>query len=162
MASTLSKIKNRNEQALLRFTCDLLTSIDKKAKFNKDIAIGNSLTLGDIINNIGVKSGGRYIEFSGVFLQHQPTGVVLMKTQYKDDTADKLITQSFSIKRLGIKEAFLSAVEKRAELCGFSGCLPKDKIYIPTARELLNFSIATKGPDWVGEHQLSVLYNENP
>lgn len=162
MAAAASKCKTRNDQVLLRFTCDLLVSIEKKCGFNKSIPIGNSLSLGDIIGNIAAKNTGRYIEFLGVFLQHQPTGVVLIKTKYTDDVTGSSVTQAFSIKRLGIKEAFLKAIEKRAELCGYLGSLPRDNIYIPTPEDLLEFSVATKGFGWVEKYNLEKLYKNHP
>ena len=75
----MSKNCGRNSYALLRFTSDLLVSFNKKKPFNKDIDIGNSLTLGHVLNNIHVKKGDSNFQFLGVYVQHQPTGQVLLK-----------------------------------------------------------------------------------
>lgn len=161
MSNVSASVKSRNVQAKMRFTCDLLSSLNKKQAFPKGIYLGFGITFDDVLNNIAIHAESRTVEFAGVLLQHQKSGTVLLKAYYTDDLTGKALSETFSIKKYGIKEAFLNAVKKRAEYCGYSGPFPEDEIYIPSPDELLALSIATKGQCWVDEYGIAALFQNN-
>lgn len=157
MSALLSKSKSRNAQAKMRFTCDLLTSINKQKGFDSGIQLGYGLSFDDVLQNIVIEKDSRNVEFAGVILQHQSSGTVLFKAHYIDDISGKPLSKTYSIKNHGIKSAFLYAVKKRAELCGYSGPLPLEHLYIPSPEELLSLSVITKGQAWVDEKNIKAL-----
>lgn len=147
----------RNPTALIRFTCDLISSVNKKRLLDPQMVLGGQLKLGDILQNI-TNNNGRYIEFAGVYLQHQSSGSVLMRATYKNADKSGLQSKSFSLKKYGIKGAFLKAVKQRGLYCDFKGTIPVDDLYIPTAKDLLQFSILVKGSSWAKENNIEALY----
>ncbi|MEJ6534176.1 MULTISPECIES: hypothetical protein [Pseudoalteromonas] len=161
MKSSLSNSKARNAQAKMRFTCDLLTSINKKQGFDSGIQLGFGLNFDDVLQNIVIGKDSRNVEFAGVILQHQSSGTVLFKAHYIDDVTGKPLSKTYSIKNHGIKVAFLNAVKRRAEFCGYSGPLPVEHLYIPSPDELLSLSVITKGNAWVEEKGIKALLQNN-
>lgn len=149
MAAAISKAKVRNHQARLRFTCDLLQSINKANPFNSNIPLGNGLHLKDLLVNAVPKGDGRYLEFAGVALHYNDNGIMFIRAIYTDDCTGKSVTQSFAVHKHGIKRAFIKAVIARADRCGYTGHIPEDLLYIPTAKELMQYAVLTKGQDWV-------------
>ncbi|MGO2168720.1 hypothetical protein [Pseudoalteromonas sp.] len=152
--------KIRNGQARLRFTCDLIQSINKANAFDGSISLGHGLVLSDIVENTVTRGDGRYLEFAGVSLHYNHKGTVFIRAKYIDDYTGKGKTQSFSLQAHGIKEAFIQAVKYRAEKCGFTGAIPEDLLYIPTEEELTSYATLTKGYDWVERNNIKKQLQE--
>ena len=79
----------------------------------------------------------------------------------KSETNDKVLSKTFSINKYGIEKAFKEAVKVRANYCGYQGALPLDNLTVPTVEALIEHSVKSKTAEWVLEHKISDLFNNN-
>jgi hypothetical protein len=143
-----------------RFVNDLLLNLSVGKSFDTGLSVGFGLTLGDITNNLTPYHSPTY--FSGVYLQYQPNGSVLLKAmKAKGETNDKVLSKTFSINKYGIEKAFKEAVKVRADYCGYEGTLPLDNLTVPSVEALIEHAVKAKSAQWVLEHKISDLFNNN-
>jgi hypothetical protein len=136
-----------NESIKTRFVNDLLVSLSSNKKLNMNADIGSGLLLKDIVDNMYQYDNP--LLFSGVYVQCQSTGQILIKAMKgKSESNNKVLSQTFCIKKHGIDKAFKEAVKKRAEYCGFKGALPLDDISIPTLSNIYDHVVEKKGIEW--------------
>ena len=143
----LSSKRKLNESIKTRFVNDLLVSLSSNKKLNMDANIGSGLLLKDIVDN--VYQYDNPLLFSGVYVQCQSTGQILIKAmKAKSESNEKVLSKTFCIKKLGIDKAFKEAVKKRAEYCDYKGALPLDNISIPTLINIYDHIVEKKGVEW--------------
>ena len=136
-----------NESIKTRFVNDLLVSLLSNKKLNLNADIGSGLLLKDIVGNMYQYDNP--LLFSGVYVQCQSTGQILLKAMKgRSESNEKVLSKTFSIKKLGIDKAFKEAVKKRAEYCDFKGPLPLDNISIPTLSDIYDHVVEKKGIEW--------------